>query len=161
MNANLFSTKHDSWLKGPWLPVLLEEEYGCSELLIRCASTVVWCQGVEFKCLVLDLVSRSWGADTNWDDVRVLPARLEFTTCCETTRVSSRPYSSDLQHRHLGPAGRVHHPPALSELPTLLPCCDPSCYQLSLCSYFGIINFWIGNSLEYPIMNSPHPSDRS
>ena len=27
-------------LKGPWLPVLLEEEDGCSELLIRCANTV-------------------------------------------------------------------------------------------------------------------------
>ena len=26
-------------LKGPWLPVLLEEEDGCSELLIRCANT--------------------------------------------------------------------------------------------------------------------------
>ena len=28
------------FMKGPWLPVLLEEEDGCSELLIRCANTV-------------------------------------------------------------------------------------------------------------------------
>ena len=32
--------KNFSVVKGPWLPVLLEEEDGCSELLIRCANTV-------------------------------------------------------------------------------------------------------------------------
>ena len=80
-------------LKGHWLPVLLQDEDGCTKLLIRCADAVAWCQGVEINCLVLVLMSRSWGADSYWDDVRVLPARLEFTTCCETTRETSRPYS--------------------------------------------------------------------
>ena len=82
-------------LKGHWLPVLLENEDWCTKLLIRCAGAVAGCQGVEINCLVSVLMSRSWGADTYCDDVRVLLAGLEVTTCCETTRETSRPYSLD------------------------------------------------------------------
>ena len=34
------NTKTDQLLKGHWLPVLLEDEDGCSKLLIRCAGAV-------------------------------------------------------------------------------------------------------------------------
>ena len=84
-----------SRMKGLWLPVLLEDD-GCTKLMIRCAGAVASCQGVEINCLLLLLMSRSWGADMYGDDVRVLSARLEFTTCCATTPETSRPYS--LEH---------------------------------------------------------------
>ena len=62
-----------------------------------------------------------------------------------------------LQHQRLGPAGRVHHIISLRAnwryslavtLLTLPACCDTNCDHVSLCLYFGTINFEIGISLK-------------
>ena len=82
-------------LKGQWFPVLVEDDAGCTKLLIRCAGAVARCQGEEINCLALVLMSRSWGGRHVLRRCARAPSRLEFTTCSETIRITSHPCSLD------------------------------------------------------------------
>ena len=109
---------------------------------------MAWCQEVDINCLALVLMSRSWG--------RHVLRRCARAPC--SSRVHNflwnhpRNFPSFLfkhQHWHIRPCGKSTPPQLFSKLLLITPlaCCDPNCYQLSLC-YSSTINFEIGISLK-------------
>ena len=164
----IFTTTHSR------LPIKHKTSLCCERTLVA-SSFRCWCwthYTDDSRCWYSSLMSRSrdllpcinsdeqsWGANTYWDDARVLPARLEFKPFCETTHETSRPYSLDF-NTHTRACGKST-PHQLS----------PSYQRYSLAvdltatSSLSLLVFWCNQlrnrhlSRKYPIMHSPHPWD--
>ena len=103
----------------------------------------------SIRCRYIGVSVREPGDRTRTDDVRVLPARLVFTTCCETTGVIVRPHSLGLDTNTpvIGPVGRVNRPPARGCCPKLLRALILE-KTTSVVPYVGTINSAKGNCLQ-------------